>query len=112
MKQHVKKREINSRFGKVVAVGFCDLQHLLEFESPIAYTTRPEGWGADIYAFGNVAICTGYAPFGNVKLPYDTLRKYDDAAREIRGDWSITYDEKYAKITDLLMRFIEEEIKK
>lgn len=43
MKQHVKKREINSRFSKVVAVGFCDLQHLLQFESPIAYTTRPEG---------------------------------------------------------------------
>lgn len=110
MKQHVKKREINSRFSKVVAVGFCDLQHLLQFESPIAYTTRPEGWGADIYAFGNVAICTGYAPFGNVKLPYDTLRKYDDAAREIRGDWSIPYDEQYAKITDLLMKFITEEI--
>jgi hypothetical protein len=84
MKYKTTQKAIKSRFSKIISVPYCNLQSLLSFENPIAYTARREGWGADIYAFGDIAIATGYAPFGNVKTSYEVTRRYEKAAGELK----------------------------
>ena len=112
MKIKTTQKEIKSRFKKIVCVGYADLQHLLSYESPIYHTIRREGWASDIYIFDDIAISTGYAPFGNIKVKYDILRKYDNTARKIVENWSIKYDTKVKKVNKLLEKFLEEVQKK
>ena len=66
MKFRTTQKAIKQGYNNVISVPYCALQSLLRCEDPIAYTTRVEGWGADVYAFGDTAIVTGYAPFGNI----------------------------------------------
>ena len=106
MKTKTTQKEIKSRFKKIVCVGYADLQHLLSYESPIYHTIRREGWASDIYIFDDIAISTGYAPFGNIKV------KYDNTARKIVENWSIKYDTKVNKVNKLLEKFLEEVKKK
>lgn len=106
MKFKTTKKAITGGFSDIVCVGYCDLQHLLKFEDEIAYTVRAEGWGADIYKVGNTAIVTGYAPFGNIRPGYEINRKFDEAAKAILSDWSITWQEHKEKIRVLLDEYI------
>ena len=91
MKIKTTQKEIKNRFKKIVCVGYADLQHLLSYESPIYHTIRREGWASDIYIFDDIAISTGYAPFDNIKVKYDT---------------------KVKKVNKLLEKFLEEVKKK
>ena len=60
--------------NKIICVPYCGLQNLLNYESPVAYTARREGWAADIYDMGGgVAIVTGYTPFGNIRPYYESV---------------------------------------
>lgn len=63
MKFKTTQKEIRANYNKIICVPFCGLQNLLNYEIPVAYTVRREGWAADIYDMGGgVAIVTGYAP--------------------------------------------------
>ena len=109
MKYKTTKKAVMNGYYKVLAVPYCDLQHLLHYENEIAYTTRAEGWGADIYQFGSTAIATGYAPFGNVRPSYELNKKYDDAAREIVNDWGKNaYEDKRAKLREMIDEYLKE----
>lgn len=108
MKFKTTQKAIKNGYRDIVCVGYCNLQHLLNCESAIAYTTRAEGWGADIYSFGSVAIVTGYAPFGTIRPAYDIQRKYDEYAREIVGNYSIKYEERKTMLASLLEQFFIE----
>lgn len=108
MKIKATQKAIKANFKKIVCVGYCNLQHLLNYESPTYYTTRREGWASDVYTFGGIAISTGYAPFGNIRVDYDTLKKYDEKAQKIVENWSIKYDTKVKKVNKLLEKFLEE----
>lgn len=83
MKFRTTKKAIMNGYDTVICIGYCDLQHLLNYKSPVAYTARREGWGADIYDFGDTAIVTGYAPFGTVRPDYSMVRAYEDKAKHI-----------------------------
>ena len=106
MKHRTTQKAVNSEYGKVIGVGYGNLQHLLGCETVTAYTVRREGWAADVYDFGTVAIVTGYAPFGNVRPDYDTCRRYDDKAREICN--KVNWDERKNALRALIDQFIEE----
>lgn len=108
MKYRTTKKAVMNGYYKVLAVPYCDLQHLLHCENEIAYTTRAEGWGADIYQFGSTAIATGYAPFGDIRPSYELNKKYDDAAREIVNDYNTPYAERKAKLDALIKEYIKE----
>lgn len=83
MKFKTTQKAIKSGYSTIICVPYCGLQSLLHYESPIAYTTRREGWAADIYDMGGgVAIVTGYAPFGNIRPDYETRQKYEIAAEK------------------------------
>lgn len=106
MKYRTTKRDTKAGYGNVICVGYCGLQALLGYESPVAYTARREGWAADIYEFGNTAIVTGYAPFGNIRPDYETCRKYEKKAGEI--PYTLSYEERKEALNKLISEFIEE----
>ena len=46
----------------VLGVGYCELQYLLKYESPIAYATSKYGWVCDLYMINDkYSIATGYS---------------------------------------------------
>ena len=109
MKFRTTQKEIKANFDKIISVPYCSLQNLLNWESPVAYTTRREGWAAYIYDMGGgVAIVTGYAPFGNVRPAYELLKRYEKQAEKIRYDYSLSWAEQRAKLRQLAKEFIAE----
>ena len=109
MKYKTTKKAVMAGYYKVISVSYCSLQHLLNYENEIAYTTRAEGWGADVYQFGNIAIATGYAPFGDVRPSYEVNKKYDDMAMEIVNAWGAeAHQDKKAKLDALIQDYLRE----
>lgn len=108
MKYKTTKKAIMNGFGNVICVGDCTLQTLLSHETETAYTSRREGWAADIYDFGNTAIVTGYAPFGNVHPDYEICQKYEKEAKKIRCDYSLEWEARKEKLYTLIEKFIKE----
>lgn len=106
MKFRTTKKAIMANYGNVIKVDYCDLQNLLKYESPIAYTAGVYGWNADIYDFGGVAIATGYRPFGNICPNYELQEKYEKEARKISYNYS--YEEGRKALKELQKKFIEE----
>lgn len=106
------QKAIKEAYQNVIAVGYCNLQSLLDFfyDKERYYTVRREGWGSDVYDFGNVAISTGYAPFGNVRPNYELTQKYEHKAQELRSISLLktTYPEKRKEAEKLIAEFIKE----
>lgn len=113
-KYKTTQKAIRATYNKIICVPYCALQTLLSCESPVAYTVRREGWGADIYDMGGgVAIVTGYAPFGDVRPAYEQVEAVEDQAKKIRvisaslSNWDVPRDEK-AELRKLQAAFIAE----
>lgn len=110
MKQKTTKKWIYENFANVIEVGYCNIQTLLAGLNPSYYTTRAEGWAADIYIVNNsTAIVTGYAPFGNIHPGYELQKKYEMLARRIIGDslWD-NQEEKLLKLGETISCFVNE----
>ena len=109
MKYKTTKKAVNEGYKNKICVTYCGLQNLLCYENEVAYITRREGWACDIYEInGSTAIITGYAPFGNIRPAYETIRKYDLAAEKIRYDYSLSYEDRKIKLDQLIKEFVEE----
>lgn len=102
------KKAVVGMYDKVVKVGYCELQHLLRYCNADNYTCGVYGWNADIYCFGDIAIVTGYNPFGNIKLDHDKIKEYDNKAHNIICDYSLTYEQQKEQVTELLNNFLME----
>lgn len=93
--------------GKVLKVGYCGLQNLLAYESPVAFIkSRTYGWSSDIYELSSgVYISTGYRPIGReVFNPYE-LKGWEKRAAKIQGlPWRV----REQKARKLLEQFAEE----
>ena len=87
MKFKTTRKAIVNGSSNIVAVGYCDLQTLLRYHSPIAYTSGVYGWNFDVYEVNGLTICTGYR--GMPGRTANNVRKYEDAARDAleRLDW-------------------------
>lgn len=108
MKFRTTQKAIKNGYNKVISIPYCNLQTLLKYVSPIAYTVGSYGWNADIYQFGCIAVVTGYSPFGNVKPNYETVKKYEDQAREIDGNYNINWEDKPGIMGELISKFLDE----
>lgn len=108
-KYKTTKKTIKEEYKKIIGIGYCNLQNLLKFQEPFAYSTRAEGWACDYYYIDGVLISTGYAPIDSrhTKSTYDICRKYDEAARKILCGHSL-YEEQKEKVNNLLMEYIKE----
>ena len=68
----------------ILNIGYCDLQFLLKYESPRAYTSGIYGWNYDLYDIDGIAICTGYRGMPSGKsFDYNLVRKYETKAQKI-----------------------------
>lgn len=110
MKYKTTKTAVLHGYSTVICTSYCAVQTLLAYENPAAYTARREGWAADVYDFGNVAIVTGYAPFGNIRPGYEVCKKYELAAEKIRYDYSLTWEEQKQQLRNLIDEFIKEAV--
>ena len=84
MKYKTTAKALKQGYYKIIAAGYCDLQHLLNYHSPIAYSKGVYGWNFDVYEVDGIAIATGYRgmPSQNSKgINYDVIRLYNDKAQ-------------------------------
>jgi hypothetical protein len=83
MKYRTTAKEVKARYANIISCGYCDLQNLLKYKNPIAYSRGVCGWNFDVYDIDGIAIATGYRcmPSKNSKSDYDLVREYDDKAR-------------------------------
>lgn len=109
MKFKTTQKAIKANYNTIICIPYCGLQNLLNYESPVAYTVRREGWAADIYDMGGgVAIVTGCAPFGNVRPSYELQERYERTAEKIRLNYSVSFEEQKNDMHNLQRAFIEE----
>lgn len=112
MKFKTTQKNIKENYAAIISIGYCDAWYLLYFEDPIAFTSGIYGWNADIYEKNNIAIVTGYRPFGNIHVDYDIIRDYNKKAQAIIEDRSIEYERKKDLVNDLLLDFRSEALRK
>lgn len=111
MKFKTTQKAIWAHYNTIICIPYCGLQNLLNYESPVAYTERREGWAADIYDMGGgVAIVTGYAPFGSVRPSYELRERYEKQAEIIRDmyRYSTKLNDTRNRLRELQAAFIEE----
>lgn len=115
MKYETTKKATQNNYRNIIKIGYADLQFLLKFTEPTAYTHGVYGWNADVYDFGNIAIVTGYRPFGNISPDYKIVDKYNELGKEIyyeehdpAKDWNEEREEKENRLNQLIQKFIEE----
>lgn len=80
MKYKTTRKAVVAGSSNLVSVGYCDLQTLLRYHSPIAYTSGVYGWNFDVYEVHGLTICTGYR--GMPGRTANNVRKYEQAAQE------------------------------
>lgn len=108
-KYKTTKKAMNEDYTHIIGTGYCNLQFLLYFEEPFAYSTRAEGWACDYYDVDGVLICTGYAPMRSkrTKSNYQIEHEYDGKAREIFDNRDLTYEDRKEQIETLLHEYIK-----
>lgn len=94
-KTNKSKGALNAQYNYIINAGSGRLQNLLTLESALYYGARAEGWAFDIYDIDGVAICDGYAPFGNIKPACYTIERYDRRAKEIINEYKTSDYEVY-----------------
>lgn len=104
----VTKKQIKESYRHIISIGYCNLQSLLNYMQPFAYSTRVEGWACDYYNIEGVIISTGYAPIG-ISVDYELVNKYEREGRKLRCS-NLTWKEKKERAMELLNEFIKEVI--
>lgn len=83
MKYKTTAKALKEGYYMIIDVGYCDLQSLLSYKSPIAYNAGVYGWNFDVYDIDGVAIATGYRgmPSKNSKADYKLIKEYEDKSQ-------------------------------
>ncbi|MEI6296197.1 MAG: hypothetical protein WCO84_00945 [bacterium] len=107
MKFKTTKKAIKDNYYRILSVPYCELQNLLRYENPIAYSSGSYGWACDYYYVDGVLISTGYSTINskNVKQEYDIMELYEKQARSINSKFSPTAKQ---ETTELLYKFISQ----
>lgn len=87
------------------SVPYCDLQNLLSVTDPIAYTCGIYGWNANIYTNGNLAIVTGYRPFGKKYISNEEIRYFEKESNNIDLHTNLNWKQKRKRKEALLDKF-------
>ena len=114
-KTTTKRIKENYSQNYILSISYCDLQTLLKYESPRAYTSGLYGWNYDLYDIEGVAICTGYRGMPQGKnFDYSLVKKYETKAQKIANrrkkdneTWEQFDNKKRADINKLLKSFIK-----
>ncbi len=92
MSMRLYKKHVRAEYPIVAYCGYCDLQYTLYFAPKIGHTERAEGWGCNIYELApDIALTTGYDPFGNRRLPLALTERYEEKAKQILRENNYSY---------------------
>lgn len=92
MSMRAYKKHVRAEYPIVAYCGYCDLQYTLYFAPKIGHTERAEGWGCNIYELApDIALTTGYDPFGNRRLPLALTERYEEKAKQILRENNYSY---------------------
>ena len=98
-------RAIREGYGRILRVGYRELQSLFSCESPIAYASGVYGWNFDVYAvpdYDGACICTGYRGMPGVDIPYELAKAYEKKAHALEcKDFEAYKAKKRALIVEL-----------
>lgn len=83
MKVKVTKKMINENYV-VQRLGYGEAQDLERLFREEYYTSGIYGWNADVYTIDNIAIATGYRPFGERYLSSEEVQEWNKKAKELR----------------------------
>ena len=102
MKARVTAKQVRESYANIIQIGYCDAYYLLG-RDPHYYTAGVYGWNAVVFHIDQAtAIVTGYRPFGNIRPPYELVRKYEQEAE------ACYKAREFDKIPALLEAFIKE----
>ena len=112
LKIKASKKDMKENY-KILGTGYCSMHYLLKFKKPVAYSTRCEGWACDYYDVDDVIISTGYAPLKskNIDLDYDTIRAYENKARDIINS-NKSWEDKEKQVNQLLKQLLSDPYKR
>lgn len=106
MKLKVTDKEL-SQERYVFTSGYCDLQDLLKYESPIAYACGINGWRYDVYKVENVYITTGYSSPRGCKMhfPEELKEEFESKLVQARKKSREEYEKELANLSDKLREY-------
>ena len=107
LKLKATKKTMRDGYRKIISIGYCDAEAILNYQNPIAYSTRVEGWACDYYDVNGVLLSTGYSPLSNknTKDGYKVIREYNAKAREIIRS-NIDYEAKKEQVNKILLEMV------
>ena len=110
MKYLTTKKAVRNGYVHIIGIGYGDVQNLLYFRNPVAYSAGIYGWACDYYSFGGTVISTGYSPIAtrNATVSYERVRCYDDKAAAIVKQYDMPYEQRKAEVEELLQAFVAE----
>lgn len=113
MKYKATKKQLKDNYYRIIGIGYCNAQYLLNYEQPESYCASDlYGWSCDNYNIDGVLISTGYNYINskNIKhIDYDTLKAYEDKAAAVcNGNYDIDYKVKREIVKTILKQFINE----
>lgn len=117
MKVKTTRKQIAINYD-CIAIGYCDIQNLLQWEHASFYTSGIYGWNFDGYVFTlkngrEICVTTGYRGMINNcknKCSFELSRKYDEQAETIINNYdsSLSFEQKKDNVKNLLNDFLEE----
>lgn len=108
VKLKTTKKIMKENYYRIISIGYCEADYLLNYNAPFAYSSGSYGWACDYYDINGTLISTGYAPIGskNINLSYDTISEYNKKAMKIVHS-DMKHEQKKAKIGNLLNELIQ-----
>ena len=107
MKLQATKKQMRQHH-RIISIGYCDAESLLNYQEPFAYSAGINGWACDYYDVNGVLISTGYSPLSNkntVENNYQIIREYNAKAREIIHS-VMNYEVKKEQVENLLLEMV------
>ena len=109
MKLQATKKQMRG-YNRIISIGYCDAESLLQYQNPFAYSAGINGWACDYYEVNGVLISTGYSPLSSkntVENNYKLIREYNDKARQIVYG-NADYEVKKEQVNSLLSEMVAE----
>ena len=112
MKLQTTKSNIKRNFCTVLTAGYCEIEYLLNFCNPFAYSAGVYGWNCDFYQpsskFSGVCIATGYNTerLGGKRVSYELVKEYEQKAQALTLDHNSQINKREA-LNILIDEFIE-----
>lgn len=103
MKFQTTRKAIVNGSNRLVYAPYAELQYLLRYHDPVAYTAGIYGWNFDVYEINGLTICTGYRNMPGRRA--NNIDEYERRASEIWHSKEKSFEEQKEEIERLLSEF-------